>query len=78
MIQDVSSSKRDMYMAEVNGLNAQHYSRLQCILLMTLLSSILRFGLFTMNHISHHRASPIISSTQFGYRAAIEKEFSPQ
>ena len=27
---------------------------------------------------SHHRASPIISSTQSGYRAAIEKEFFPQ
>jgi len=62
----------------VNGSDAQHFSRLQCTSPMTLLSSTLRFGLFTMNHISHHRASPIISSTQSGYRAAIEKEFSPQ
>lgn len=62
----------------LNGSDAQHFSRLQCTSPMTLLSSTLRFGLFTMNHISHHRASPIISSTQSGYRAAIEKEFSPQ
>ena len=62
----------------VNDSDAQHFLRLQCTSPMTLLSSTLRFGLFTINHISHHRASPIISSTQSGYRAAIEKEFSSQ
>ena len=70
---------RDLLMTpKVNGSDAQHFSCLQCTSPMMLLSSTLRFGLFTMNHISHHRASPIISSTQSGYRAAIEKEFSPQ
>ena len=74
----VKKSESGLYIPVVNGSDAQHFSCLQCTSPMTLLSSTLRFGLFTMNHISHHRASPIISSTQSGYWAAIEKEFSPQ
>ena len=76
-LKNVSKKTRNSN-SEVNGSDAQHFSRLQCTSPMTLLSSTLLFGLFTMDHISHHRASPIISSTQSGYRAAIDKEFSPK
>ena len=53
----------------------QHFLRLQCTSPMTLLSSTLRFVLFTINHISHHRASPIISSTQSGYEPPLRRNF---